>query len=144
MPIAISLALLGGAGILLFVVRRRNRRGDDGSIGSPAPEPAPAEPPRAWPTPATAAYHSDDGPDATPDEEVNIPRWRRPSVQAARFSQSRPRQTVYQRFAAESPGLVQAPIKGLTPLPPKPAKPLRRSPSPGPPTQGGAPQRSPG
>jgi hypothetical protein len=125
-PIVLSFVLIGGSGILLLVMRRRPRRAGDGGDGSVAPEPSP-EPPRSWQAPATAAYHADDGPDATPEEEVNIPRWRRPSVQAARFSQSRPRQTVYERFAAESPGLVQQPIKGLTPLPKAPRKPLQRS-----------------
>jgi len=131
MPIVFSPAVLGAAGFLLLVMRRRSRQEHNGVVAAPlAPEPG-----TVLPRPAAPAHRRDDGPDDLLPGEENIPRWRRPSVQAARFSQSVPRQTVYERFAAESPGLVLAPIKGLVDLP-KPApssktpRPLSTNPTP--------------
>jgi len=129
MPIVFSLALLGGAGFLLLLVRRRPRREPNNGVAVTLPP----EPPLVSPQPAAIAQRPSDGPDPILPGEENIPRWRRPSVQAARFAQSAPRQTVYERFAAESPGLVLGPIQGLAdlPAPAPPRKPLRSAPANG-------------
>jgi len=134
-PMVFSLAALGGAGMLLLVMRRRPRREQDGGGGASPPPERPSISPR----PAAAARHRDDVPDDILPGEENIPRWRRPSVQAARFAQSAPRQTVYERFAAESPGLVLGPIKGLPDLP----KPAQSSRTPRPASTNATPQDRP-
>ena len=126
MPIVFSLATLAGAGGLLFAVRRRpHPKPDSGGVLVTPPSP---EPPRTWFRPESSATFSENGPDPVLPEEANIPRWRRPSVQAARFSQSAPRRTVYERFAAEQPALV--PLGELVPPPPPRRPPRPATPDP--------------
>jgi hypothetical protein len=82
---------------LLFMARRRQRghRGD--GIIAPPPDPVPT-----GPAPARVRTDGlDDGFEDVPPEEANMPRWRRPSVQAARFAQPTRRQTVFESFEAE-------------------------------------------
>jgi hypothetical protein len=126
MAITFSLLVLAGTGAVLLLIRRRSRpesdRGGDAAVSAPPPSLPPA---------TTAGYGRQDGPDPILPGEEGIPRWRRPSVQAARFSTATPRQTVYERFQAESPGLVLEPIDSLVKQAPGPRKPLRHATSAG-------------
>jgi hypothetical protein len=121
MPIAFSLAVLGGTGVLLIVMHRRRPK-DLGSVVGLQESPEPPQP--AWSDSAPTTSRRDDGLDGPLPGEEGIPRWRRPSVQAARFATSAGRQTVYERYVAESPGVLLTPIKELTgpPVPPPPSK----------------------
>ena len=67
-------------------------------------------------------YRRDDDPDPVPPEEAGIPRWRRPSVQAARFAQSAPRRTVLERYQAEVPTGPFDPLTVPDRVPPPPSK----------------------
>jgi hypothetical protein len=81
-------ALLGGLGFIFLLFTRRRRRPEEetldggGAMALAAAGPLPVVPPPPAPRPAPVL------PD-TPDEEVNMPRWRRPSVQSARKASSR-------------------------------------------------------
>lgn len=83
--------ILGALAMLFFLFTRRRRRTDEvvetagGLALATAAGPLPiAPPPPAAPLPKVAPILPD-----TPDEEANMPRWRRPSVQKARKAPSR-------------------------------------------------------
>jgi hypothetical protein len=79
----VALILLAmGALILLAVTRRRPRPElDAGSMVTAPPHGPPVGP--AW---VAISGDSDDEPEPVLPEEADVPRWRRPSLQAARFT----------------------------------------------------------
>ena len=83
----LTAAIVGGLG-LIFLLSRRRRRDDESiegagalALATAAGPPLPVVPP---PPPRVAPVLPD-----TPEEEANMPRWRRPSVQSARKASSR-------------------------------------------------------
>lgn len=119
--LALSFSVFVGGTFLLLATRRRPQRAD-GSAGLFPGPPADA------PEPAYATYRRDEQPDTVLDDEANIPRWRRPSVQAARFSQPVARQTVYERYAAETQARATLdPLRVVGAVPPPPSVEERRA-----------------
>ncbi len=84
----LTAAIVGGLGLIFLLFTRRRRRDDDSleaagalALATAAGPPLPVVPP---PPPRVAPVLPD-----TPEEEANMPRWRRPSVQSARKASSR-------------------------------------------------------
>jgi hypothetical protein len=113
LPLAIALAQIAVAGGLLIVYARR-RRGRGPDRGPLVPRPS-APSPDGLAFVAVSADPNDE-PDPLLPDEVNMPRWRRPSVQAARFSQPARRPSAWLDVDDDASSIVFEPV--LTPMPP--------------------------
>jgi hypothetical protein len=128
-PIGISLTLLAGfMGLLFAIARRRSRRGPDGNglillPSGPAPDGLDF---------VAVSTDPDDEPDPVLPEEANMPRWRRPSLRAARFAEPARRPATTAITAFEALPVTFAPIEPnepvapmIAPEPPPPPVPKR-------------------